>query len=145
MLAGSIEIFGTTQPLYNLFIMAIGPAIAFAVWLVLNRTGVGRMVRAAALDREMLDALGANVGSIYTGMFVFSSFLAGLVRRAGHADPEHRAGHGRAIIVQAFIVVVIGGHGLVLGHVLGLGDLWPGAVVRHPDLSRAFRCSRCSR
>ena len=96
LLAGSIQIFGTTLPNYNLFIMLLGPAIAVGGWLVLTRTSAGRMVRAAALDREMLGALGANVGALYTGMFVVSSFLAGLSRRAGHADPEHRAGHGCA-------------------------------------------------
>src|SRR5215472_16180906 len=66
VLAGSVEIFGTTQPLYSLFVMAVGPAIAFAGWLVLNHTGVGRLVRAASFDREMLDALGANNDTIYT-------------------------------------------------------------------------------
>ena len=77
-LAGSVQILGTTQPLYTLFIIALGPAIAFALWLILNRTGAGRMVRAAQMDREMLDALGANVGRIYTAMFTLSAFLAGL-------------------------------------------------------------------
>src|SRR5271165_3536198 len=47
VLAGSIQIFGSTQPLYSLFIIALGPAIAVAGWLILNRTGAGRMVRAA--------------------------------------------------------------------------------------------------
>ena len=145
VLSGSIEMFGTTQPLYNLFIMAIGPAIAFFGWLVLNHTGVGRMVRAAQMDREMLDALGANVGTIYTGMFVFSSFLAGLSGRAGHADPEHRAGDGRVDHRAGVHRRRDRRDGLVLGHVLGLGDLWPGAVLRHPDLSRVSRCFRCSR
>jgi len=70
------------QPLYTLFIIAIGPAIDFALWLMLNRTGSGRMVRAAQMDRVMLDALGANVG---------------------------------LIIVQAFIIVVIGGMGSLWG------------------------------
>ena len=45
---------------------------------MLTRTTPGRMVRAAALDREMLGALGANVGWLYTGMFALASFLAGL-------------------------------------------------------------------
>ena len=45
VLAGSIQVFGTTQPIYNLFMMTIGPAIAFFGWLVLNRTGVGRLIR----------------------------------------------------------------------------------------------------
>src|SRR5580704_11047417 len=58
VLAGSVQIFGSTQPLYNLFMMVIGPVIAFCGWLVLNRSGVGRLVRAAQMDREMLDALG---------------------------------------------------------------------------------------
>ncbi|HKW53970.1 MAG TPA: branched-chain amino acid ABC transporter permease, partial [Stellaceae bacterium] len=78
ILVGGLDVFGATLPSYNLFIILIGPAIAVAVWLVLTRTTAGRMVRAAALDREMLGALGANVGAIYTGMFVVSSFLAGL-------------------------------------------------------------------
>ncbi len=135
VLAGSVQIFGTTQPLYSLFIIGLGPAIAFGGWLVLTRTGVGRMVRAAQMDREMLDALGANVGTIYTGMFVFSAFLAGLSGRAGNADPEHRAGDGRADHRAGLHRRRDRRHGLALGHVLGFGDLWRGAVLRHPDLS----------
>jgi branched-subunit amino acid ABC-type transport system permease component len=80
ILDGSFELFGTIVPYYNLFIILIGPLIALGVWLMLTRTGLGRMVRAAALDREMLDALGANVGWLYTGMFMLSAALAGLSR-----------------------------------------------------------------
>ncbi|HEX3537573.1 MAG TPA: branched-chain amino acid ABC transporter permease [Stellaceae bacterium] len=136
VLAGGVEIFGTTQPLYNLFIMAIGPAIAFAGWFVLNRTGVGRMVRAAQMDREMLDALGANVGTIYTGMFVFSAFLAGLSGALVTPIQSIVPGMDVLIIVQAFIVVVIGGMGsfwgtfwgsVIYGEVLSFGILiFPG-------------------
>ncbi|HZU90047.1 MAG TPA: branched-chain amino acid ABC transporter permease, partial [Stellaceae bacterium] len=61
-LAGGIQIFGTTQPAYSLFMIALGPLIAVVGWLVLTKSGAGRLVRAAAYDREMLDALGANVG-----------------------------------------------------------------------------------
>jgi branched-subunit amino acid ABC-type transport system permease component len=78
VLGGGIEIFGTLVPHYNLFIMLFGPLVALSVWLMLTRTTMGRMVRAAALDREMLGALGANVGWLYTGMFALASFLAGL-------------------------------------------------------------------
>jgi branched-chain amino acid transport system permease protein len=132
LLSGGIEMFGTTQPLYNLFIMALGPAIAFFGWLVLNRTGVGRMVRAAQMDREMLDALGANVGTIYTGMFVFSSFLAGLSGALVTPIQSIVPGMDVLIIVQAFIVVVIGGMGsfwgtfwgsVIYGQVLSFGIL----------------------
>jgi branched-chain amino acid transport system permease protein len=136
VLAGSVQIFGTTQPLYTLFIIAIGPAIAFLGWLALNHTGAGRMVRAAQMDREMLDALGANVGTIYTGMFVFSAFLAGLSGALVTPIQSIVPGMDVLIIVQAFIVVVIGGMGsfwgtfwgsVIYGQVLSFGILiFPG-------------------
>ena len=136
VLSGGVEIFGTTQPLYTLFIIAIGPAIAIAGSLILNRTGIGRMVRAAQMDREMLDALGANVGMIYTGMFVFASFLAGLSGALVTPIQSIVPGMDVLIIVQAFIVVVIGGIGsfwgtfwgsMIYGEVLSFGILiFPG-------------------
>jgi branched-chain amino acid transport system permease protein len=136
VLAGSVQIFGTTQPLYNLFILALGPAIAVAGWLVLTRSGAGRLVRAASYDREMLDALGANVGSLYTGMFVVSSFLAGLSGALITPIQSIVPGMDVLIIVQAFIVVVIGGMGslwgtfwgsVIYGQVLSFGILiFPG-------------------
>jgi branched-chain amino acid transport system permease protein len=136
VLAGSIQIFGTTQPLYNLFVMALGPAIAVAGWLVLHRTGIGRMVRAASYDREMLDALGANVGALYTGMFVVSAFLAGLSGALVTPIQSIVPGMDVLIIEQAFIVVVIGGLGsfwgtfwgsVIYGQVLSFGILiFPG-------------------
>jgi branched-chain amino acid transport system permease protein len=131
-LAGSVSIFGTTQPLYVLFIIAIGPAIAFALWLALNRTGAGRMVRAAQMDREMLAALGANVSAIYTGMFALSAFLAGLSGALVTPIQSIVPGMDVLIIVQAFIVVVIGGMGslwgtfwgsVIYGQVLSFGIL----------------------
>ena len=135
-LAGSVRIFGTTQPLYTLFIIAIGPAIAFALWLLLNRTGAGRMVRAAQMDREMLDALGANVATIYTVMFALSAFLAGLSGALVTPIQSIVPGMDVLIIVQAFIVVVIGGMGslwgtfwgsVIYGQVLSFGILiFPG-------------------
>jgi branched-subunit amino acid ABC-type transport system permease component len=131
-LDGGVEIFGTTQPIYNLFVLGVGPAIAFFGWLMLNRTGIGRMVRAAQMDREMLDALGANVGTIYTGMFVFSAFLAGLSGALVTPIQSIVPGMDVLIIVQAFIVVVIGGMGsfwgtfwgsVIYGQVLAFGIL----------------------
>jgi branched-subunit amino acid ABC-type transport system permease component len=115
-----------------LFIIAIGPLIAIAGSLVLNRSGIGRMVRAAQMDREMLDALGANVGTIYTGMFVFASFLAGLSGALVTPIQSIVPGMDVLIIVQAFIVVVIGGMGsfwgtfwgsVIYGEVLSFGIL----------------------
>ena len=131
-LAGGIEMLGTTLPVYNLFIMLVGVAIAVAGWLVLARSSAGRMVRAAALDREMLGALGANVGALYTGMFVVSSFLAGLSGALITPIQSIVPGMDVEIIVEAFIVVVIGGLGsfwgtfwgsIIYGQVLSFGIL----------------------
>ncbi len=132
ILAGSFEVLGTTLPAYNLFIILMGPAIAVLVWLALTRSSAGRMVRAAALDREMLGALGANVGAIYTGMFVVSSFLAGLSGALVTPIQSIVPGMDVEIIVEAFIVVVIGGLGsfwgtfwgsMIYGQVLSFGIL----------------------
>ena len=119
VLAGGFELFGTTMPAYNLFIMLFGPLIALAVWLMLTRTTPGRMVRAAALDREMLGALGADVGWLYTGMFALASFLAGLSGALVTPIQSIVPGMDVEIIVQAFIVVVIGGLGSFWGTFLG--------------------------
>lgn len=132
VLAASLHLFGAEVPLYNLFIMILGPLIALGGWLVLNRSGAGRLVRAASYDREMLDALGANVGIIYTGMFVVSAFLAGLSGALVTPIESVVPGMDVEIIVQAFIVVVIGGLGsfwgtfwgsVIYGQVLSFGIL----------------------
>ena len=119
VLGGGIEIFGTLVPHYNLFIMLFGPLVALSLWLMLTRTTMGRMVRAAALDREMLGALGANVGWLYTGMFALASFLAGLSGALVTPIQSIVPGMDVEIIVQAFIVVVIGGLGSFWGTFLG--------------------------
>ena len=119
VMAGGIELFGAIIPDYNLFIMVSGPVIAVLVWLMLTRTTMGRMIRAAALDREMLGALGANVGWLYTGMFALASFLAGLSGALVTPIQSIVPGMDVEIIVQAFIVVVIGGLGSFWGTFLG--------------------------
>jgi branched-subunit amino acid ABC-type transport system permease component len=133
-LAGkSLSLFGATIPYYNLFIILLGPTIALAFWLALQRTRVGRFIRAAALDRETLGALGVNVDALYTWVFVLASFLGGL---GGALISPMRAttpGMDTEIIVEAFVVVVIGGLGsfwgtffgaLIYGQVLSFGILF---------------------
>jgi branched-subunit amino acid ABC-type transport system permease component len=132
-LTGSVSVLGATVPAYNLFILLLGPAIALAFWFVLQRTRAGRFIRAGALDRETLGALGVNVDALYTGVFVLASFLGGL---GGALITPMRAivpGMDTDVIVDAFVVVVIGGLGsfwgtflgaLVYGQVLSFGILF---------------------
>jgi branched-chain amino acid transport system permease protein len=118
-LEGGFRLVGTIVPYYNLFILLLGPAIALICWLVLNRTRAGRLIRAAALDREMLGALGVNVSRLYTGVFVIGSFLAGLGGALVTPVKTIVPGMDVEIIVEAFIVVVIGGLGSFWGTFLG--------------------------
>jgi branched-chain amino acid transport system permease protein len=118
-LAGSMTLFGAVIPHYNLFIMLLGPVLALTIWLVLHRTSIGRMVRAAALDREMLGALGGNVGRIYTTAFAAGSFLAGLAGALVTPIKTVVPGMDVEIIVEAFIVIVIGGLGSLWGTLIG--------------------------
>jgi branched-chain amino acid transport system permease protein len=119
LLDGGLEILGIVVPHYNIFIILLGPAVALACWFLLNRTGTGRMIRAAAYDREMLGALGADVGKLYTLMFMFGSFLAGLGGALVTPVRSITPGMDVDIIVEAFIVVVIGGLGSFWGTFLG--------------------------
>lgn len=132
-LTGAFHVFGATVPHYNLFILLLGPTIALAFWFVLQRTRAGRFIRAAALDRETLGALGVNVDGLYTWVFVLASFLGGL---GGALIAPMRAttpGMDTEVIVEAFVVVVIGGLGsfwgtflgaLIYGQVLSFGILF---------------------
>ena len=118
-LTGAFKLWGTFIPYYNLFILLLGPAIALLFWLLLTRTRNGRLIRAAALDREMLGALGVNVDRLYTGVFVVGSFLAGLGGALITPVKAVVPGMDVEIIVEAFIVVVIGGLGSFWGTMLG--------------------------
>ena len=116
---GAFDLAGIKFPSYDLLIMGIGPAIALGFWLMLNRTSYGRIIRAAALDREMLGSLGTNVSNLYTGMFVLASFLAGLSGALVTPIKSVVPGMDVEIIIEAFIVVVIGGLGSLWGTLLG--------------------------
>jgi branched-chain amino acid transport system permease protein len=119
LLAGSFDVMGIVVPHYNLFIIVLGPLVALGCWLLLSRTGTGRMIRAAAWDREMLSALGADVGRLYTLMFMAGSFLAGLGGALVTPVRSITPGMDVDIIVECFIVVVIGGLGSLWGTFLG--------------------------
>jgi branched-subunit amino acid ABC-type transport system permease component len=118
-LSGANLVWGVTLPNYNLFIILLGPAIALALWLMLQRTHAGRLIRAAALDREMLGSLGINVDRLYLGTFVLGSFLAGLAGALITPVAAIVPGMDAEIIIALFIIVVIGGLGSFWGTFLG--------------------------
>jgi branched-chain amino acid transport system permease protein len=115
MLEGSMRAFGLTFPNYRLFLIAAGVAVAIVLWIVLHRTRWGIFVRAATMDRGMLSALGVNTRFLFTTVFAAGAALAGL--GGALAAPIVAVGPGLhvQVIIDAFVVVVIGGMGSVMG------------------------------
>ncbi len=110
-----VMILGNRFPSYELFLIAVGPVMLAALWLLFNRTRWGTLVRAATLDREMVGALGVNQRLLFTTVFMFGSFLAGLggaLQLPREAVTLHM---DLAIITEVFVVVVIGGLGSITG------------------------------
>ena len=114
-LSGAVTILGRQFPTYDLFLMAAGPAVLGALWLLLNRTRWGTLVRACARDREMVSALGVNQARLFTSVFALGALLAGLggalqlPRESANLDMDLN------IIGAAFVVVVVGGLGSLPG------------------------------
>lgn len=132
-LDGSVAILGQLFPSYDLAVLAAGPAVALALWGLLHRTRWGVLLRAAASDREMVGALGVSQARLFTGAFLVGSWLAGLAGALQVPRQALTTTMDAAIIVEAFVVVVIGGMGNVFGAFLGavllgvlqsLGILW---------------------
>jgi branched-chain amino acid transport system permease protein len=112
---GAVDFFGQNIPSYDLFLIVLGPVVLGALWLLFRRTRWGILVRAATQDRDMVAALGVNQKWLFTSVFAVGVFLAAL----GGAlqiprDAVHHAMDLR-IIVDVFVVVVIGGLGSITG------------------------------
>ena len=116
---GTLRIFGRPYPFYNLFIIGAGLLVAVVLWLIFEKTWWGKMVRASASDREMASAIGVNIPTIFTGVFVFGAMLAALGGALGTPVRVVAPGIGSAMIIQAFIITVIGGLGNLKGAFVG--------------------------
>jgi len=117
-LQGSVSIFDSPFPKYNLFLLIIGPIVAIGLWLFSNKTKVGKIARAAAVDREMVGAIGINVSWVFAFAFVLGCVLAGLGGALVSPTISVTLGMDHDIIIEAFLIVTIG----------GLGNMW-GAMV----------------
>jgi branched-chain amino acid transport system permease protein len=89
--------------------------VAVAMWFIFYRTRWGMLIRAATVDREMLGALGVNVAALYTQVFVFGSWLAGLAGALAAPTVAVALGMDADVLTTAFVVVVIGGLGSFAG------------------------------
>ena len=119
LLDGAVPLFGRPFPIYNLFILAVGILVGVLLWLLFDKTWWGRMARAAAWSREMGATLGMNVPRVFTTVFMFAAAIAALGGALGIPMRPVSPGLGIAMIVQAFIVTVIGGLGNLRGAFIG--------------------------
>ena len=117
-ITGASEVFGLFFPNYRLFVMALGSLVIAAVWLVVFRTRLGAMVRAAAYDRHMAASLGVPVTVVYAGTFAFGVALAGLAGVLLAPIYSVFPTMGRDFVLIAFSVVIIGGMGSIKGAVI---------------------------
>jgi len=119
LLQGSFSIFDLPFPRYNLFLLIVGPMVALGLWLLTNKTKIGKIARAAAVDREMVGAVGINVSWVFAAVFVIGCFLAGLGGALVAPTQNITQGMDHSIIIEAFLIVIIGGLGNIWGALLG--------------------------
>ncbi|HSH69636.1 MAG TPA: branched-chain amino acid ABC transporter permease [Deferrisomatales bacterium] len=118
-LQGSVPVLGMQFPKYNLFLLLLGPLLAFGLWFLTNKTKIGKISRAAAVDREMVDAMGINVSAVFAFVFIIGCYLAGLGGALIAPMQNISQGMDHAIIIEAFLIVIIGGLGNIWGALLG--------------------------
>ncbi|MBN9085242.1 MAG: hypothetical protein BGP04_11720 [Rhizobiales bacterium 62-17] len=138
-LRASVPLGALRYPLDRLILVIIGPAIALALWFVIERTAFGAKVRAAVDDEEIAQAIGISVPRLRVFVFALGSLLAGLAGALGSTFIGAKPGVDLDIILLALVIVVIGGPGSLVGSyvaalIIGLIDsigksLWPEASM----------------
>jgi branched-chain amino acid transport system permease protein len=119
-LQGHVTLFtGAGYPVYRVVVLAIGLAVALLLWYVVTRTRLGMLIRAGASNRAMVAALGVNIRLLYTVVFGFGAALAGLAGLLAGPVFVVQPGMGELILIQVFVVIVIGGIGSVRGALVG--------------------------
>jgi branched-chain amino acid transport system permease protein len=133
-LSGFVEILpGARYPAYRAVIILVGLAVALLLYVVVSRTRLGMLIRAGASNRTMVAALGVNIRLLYTVVFGFGAALAGLGGLMAGPIYTVLPGMGDEILIQVFVVIVIGGIGSIRGALVGA------VVVGMVDtLGRAF-------
>ncbi len=145
LLQGSFSLAGMPFPRYNLFLLIIGPLVAIGLWILTNKTKIGKISRAAAVDREMVAAVGINVSWVFASVFIIGCFLAGLGGALVAPTQNITQGMDHSIIIEAFLIVIMGGLGNIWGALLGalifgLTDsigilLWPQFAIVFPYIA----------
>ncbi|HEY0832416.1 MAG TPA: ABC transporter permease [Azospirillum sp.] len=137
-LEGRVRILGHAFPQYDLFLIVLGPVVLGLLWLLFHRTRWGIMVRAATQDREMAGALGVNEAWLFTSVLFLGSLLAGLGGALQVPREAVNLHMDVSMVVEAFVVVVVGGMGSVAGAFLAallIGELQAFGILIFPQIT----------
>ena len=140
-LSGFLTLFGHRFPVYYFFIIGVGMSVALLLWLLLKKTRFGKLLRASAEQREMVGLLGYNVGGLFTLVFIMATWLGGLSGAVIAPTIRLSLGMGMEIIIEAFIVVIVGGLGNIWGALLGAliaGQIYAFGILYVPNYAMAF-------
>ena len=119
-LGGHIPIVpGIRYPVYRAVVILVGIVVAGLLWVVVTRTRLGMLIRAGATNRTMVAALGVNIRLLYTIVFGFGAALAGLAGLMAGPIYAVQPGMGEQILIQVFVVIVVGGIGSIRGALVG--------------------------
>lgn len=144
-LSGSVALPGGARyPVFRLVIIAVGVSVAVGLFLLISRTRLGMRIRAGESDREIIGALGVDIGKLYTVVFALGAGLAGLAGSMIGALQSVQVGMGEPVLILAFVVIVIGGIGSIKGALVG--SLLVGVVdtlgrIFLPSLFKLFMAS----
>ena len=142
ILSGSISLFGAEYPVYRLFILGISVLVFMLLFLVLFRTRTGIIVRAAVANKNMVDALGFDVSMIFLLLFGMGAWLAGLAGVIGGPYLITNPGMAATIIIDLFVVVVVGGLGSIQGALIAsliIGQLQSLGILFVPQFAIVFQ------
>ncbi len=106
-------------PLYRLAVLVMAIVIGVALWLFLNRTRIGMMIRAGVDDRGMLSATGVNVHVVFATVFALGAGLAGLAGVIGGTALSIAPGEDVRYLLASLVVVIVGGMGSIAGAAVG--------------------------
>ncbi len=140
-LGDTVEIVGITYPVYRIFIFVCAVFVGTMMALILYKTRLGIILRAAVNDSEMVNALGFNVPRVFMGVFAFGAALSGFAGVIAGPLLSTYPGMAHEILIDAFVVIVVGGFGSLGGAVVAsliIGELQSFGVLLFPKLSRAL-------
>ena len=140
-LGSTVKIIGITYPVYRIFIFFCGIFVGVVMALILYKTRLGIILRAAVNDSEMTNTLGVNVPLVFMGVFAFGAALSGFAGVIAGPLLSTFPGMAQEILIDAFVVIVVGGFGSLGGAVIAsllIGELQSFGVLLFPNLSMAL-------